>query len=66
MVLCASCKKEMTCQKSGIRVIYCGGYHIYSGDRYACGCGNSTIVTNPTPWNPENPVIPGEFDIVMS
>lgn len=66
MVLCANCSKEMTCIKSGVSVIYSGGYHIYSGDKFGCTCGNAVIVTNPTPWNPQTPKKPADHDIVMN
>lgn len=69
MQICFNCKKEMTCIKSGMKVIYSGGYHVYFGDLFGCSCGNKTVVTSGTPVNPVNPVnpvTPAEFDIVMS
>lgn len=66
MILCSVCCKEMKCIKSGVSVIYNGGYHVYSGDKFACVCGNTVVVTNPTPWNPRTPIKPQEHDICMS
>ena len=65
MVVCTCCGREMSCVKNGVSVIFSGGYHIYTGDKFGCSCGNSVIVTNPTPWNPQTPKKPGEHDIVM-
>lgn len=66
MVLCAKCKKEMKCIKSGARIIYDGGFHVYYGDLMGCiECGSEVVIANSTPWNLINPVTPIPYDVVM-
>ena len=49
MHVCANCKKEMVCSKTGKGVLY-GESHYYPGDEYTCPeCGARVICTNAHP-----------------
>jgi len=51
MIICNSCKKEMTCETTGVIVRFGNGTHAYAGDRFKCkDCGHYIIVTNHTPF----------------
>jgi len=50
MQICAKCKKEMTCVKTGV-VCKWGANHCYAGDMFECmECGIKTINTNNEPF----------------
>lgn len=46
MIVCSTCRKEMTCVSTGVMVLF-GQHHAYAGDEFKCkSCGNTTISTN--------------------
>ncbi len=50
MRICIPCKKEMTCLKTGIRVVY-GDSHVYAADLFGCpDCGATIANCNRTPY----------------
>lgn len=54
MVVCSSCKREMTCVCTGKMVVF-GGDHVYGGDEFRClGCQATVVVTSKTPYHMEN------------
>jgi hypothetical protein len=56
MQICAKCKKEMTCIKTGV-ICRWGADHCYAGDKYEClGCGAQTINANSSPYHYEGPI----------
>jgi DNA-directed RNA polymerase subunit RPC12/RpoP len=63
MKLCADCKKELTCSKNGVMVLYHGN-HAYMGDEFECPvCGTKTVVTNPHPfWTSDELIAAKEAD----
>ena len=66
MLICPNCKKEMTCVKNGVKVIFQGGFHVYFGDKYKCnGCAAEVVTTNHQAHNPQTPVEASEHDVVM-
>lgn len=54
MMICAKCKKEMQCVKTGVGADF-GFGHVYAGDKFTCyDCGAEVIKTNPEPhYDPE-------------
>jgi len=56
MKVCAKCKKEMTCIKTGCSVRYTStGTHAYRGDKYKCSiCGTEVIFCNERPCEDDN------------
>ncbi len=46
MHICTNCKKEMTCTRTGVLVLY-GHTHGYMGDEFGCqNCGTRVISLN--------------------
>ncbi len=66
MIVCSKCRTEMTCSKTGRRVVYDFG-HVYAGDEFQCkGCGATIVVTNRTPYfDPEAKTYTKGEEIVM-
>jgi len=53
MTICAKCRQEMMCLKTGV-VVHYGGGHCYSGDRFGCPeCGAEVISCSATPYQSE-------------
>lgn len=64
MQICAKCKKEMTCVKTGV-VCRWGEVHCYAGDKYKCPqCDSEVIHTSRTPFYSDKE-IPSELLIQM-
>lgn len=54
MNICPTCRREMTCQKTGVTVHF-GGGHCYAGDRYQCPvCKGQVVVCNNQPYHAFN------------
>jgi DNA-directed RNA polymerase subunit RPC12/RpoP len=50
LVICANCKKEMVCIKTGKTAIF-GKGHCYVGDEFACKtCGAKTLICTGAPY----------------
>lgn len=58
MLICVSCRKEMTCVCNGKLAVW-HGCHCYSGDEYACHCGSTVLVCNNSPFHSENALTSG-------
>jgi len=55
MVVCKTCKKEMSCETNGVQVRFGTGEHCYAGDTFKCPtCDYEVVVTNGTPWQDTN------------
>ena len=57
MLVCANCKKEMTCKKNGSNICFNKGTHVYSADQYECPiCGSLVNVSSSnSPFYNPNP-----------
>ena len=54
MLVCATCRQEMTCEKTGLGARY-GSDHVYPGDAFICpGCAAFIIRTNDVPVHDPN------------
>lgn len=57
MIVCAECAKEMKCEKTGHRVAFMEGTHVYAGDRYTCiECCASVVVCTMTAYSADPPL----------
>jgi hypothetical protein len=57
MIICAKCKKEMTCKITGSNVRFMNGHHVYAADQYECKhCGAIVNVTVLTPFFDKGPI----------
>ena len=55
MNVCASCRVEMQCVKTGVRCVF-GTDHVYAGDKFRCpSCGGEFIHCNDKPYH--DPVV---------
>ena len=44
LYVCASCRKDLRCERNSVRLRYGDGSHVYEGDRYICpDCGTMTV-----------------------
>lgn len=51
MMICAKCREEMSCSRTGVLVVWEGG-HAYAGDEYQCrSCEARAIMTGPQPFH---------------
>lgn len=51
MIVCANCKKEMTCKKTGSYVRFRDGTHVYPADQFECTeCGAVVNVCTGEPF----------------
>jgi len=49
MKICATCRKELRCEKNGVYALYDHG-HAYPGDLFRCPtCATKTILCNEAP-----------------
>lgn len=49
MLLCSGCKREMRCEKNGVKALF-GHGSVYRGDYWLCSsCGGGVIVTSDKP-----------------
>ena len=65
MKVCAKCKKEMKCTKTGRWVIWRPS-HVYAGDEFECpDCGALVVVTNSSSFHCEDAVKKQPNSIIM-
>ena len=64
-VICPECGKQMRCQKNSMNIIYPAGT-VFSGDYFACDCGNAVVLTanEPMPDGMMNPASI-KYDVLM-
>lgn len=57
MLVCAPCKKEMTCERNSVRLRFADGSHVYEGDRYLCPtCGTMAVTgLGANPYHDDTP-----------
>jgi|1_EtaG_2_1085319.scaffolds.fasta_scaffold00496_18 hypothetical protein len=66
MIVCAECGKEMRCEKTGHRVAFQEGTHVYAGDRYTCvECCASVVVCNQTAYSADPPLTEEAVDVTF-
>ena len=65
MTFCSRCKRIMQCVKTGARVVYHGGTHVYPGDEYECRtCGAKVVEMGKNAYHSSQPNLPSEENSV--
>jgi hypothetical protein len=65
MIICAKCRKEMSCKKTGSYIRFRGGTHVYPADQFECKkCGAIINVGNGNCYF-DSTCKANEYDVIM-